>query len=177
MNSSSPPSPPGLAELEQIILKEVDIGRGWMGWSIAFVALVGSATFVAHGCCVQCFDNYLVLRTWLSGPNSVAATGGAGGLPAVPPQAMLCTTRCHCRPPTHTPVPTHRYRAVHTPMLHPASTGPTNSPHPRPLPEPLLTPAPRTSYSSASSVLPHSTAATASIKTVAVEARHCRAPT
>lgn len=62
-----PPSPPGLAELQQIFLKELDGGRQWIGWCIAFAVLLGSACFVAHGCWVQCVNTYVVLQARLSG--------------------------------------------------------------------------------------------------------------
>ena len=92
-----PPSPPGLAELQQIVLNELDGGgRQWIGWCIASAVLLGSACFVAHGCWVQCANTCVVLQARLSGRSGMAATEG----PAVPPQAML-RLRCLAVPSTH----------------------------------------------------------------------------
>ena len=96
-NVRPPPSPPGLAELQQIVLNELDGGgRQWIGWCIASAVLLGSACFVAHGCWVQCTNTCVVLQARLSGRSGMAATEG----PAVPPQAML-RLRCLAVPSTH----------------------------------------------------------------------------
>ena len=92
-----PPSPPGLAELQQIVLNELDGGgRQWIGWCIASAVLLGSACFVAHGCWVQCANTCVVLQARLSGRSGMAAAEG----PAVPPQAML-RLRCLAVPSNH----------------------------------------------------------------------------
>ena len=105
-----PPSPPGLAELQQIVLNELDGGgRQWIGWCIASAVLLGSACFVAHGCLVQCTNTCVVLQARLSGRSGMAATEG----PAVPPQAML-RLRCHAVPSNHRAAPVH---VIRTPCL------------------------------------------------------------
>ena len=91
-----PPSPPGLSELQQIVLNELHGGRQWIGWCIASAVLLGSACFVAHGCWVQCANACAVLQARLSGRSGMAATEG----PAVPPQAML-RLRCLAVPSNH----------------------------------------------------------------------------
>ena len=92
-----PPSPPGLAELQQIVLNEFVGGRQWIGWCIASAVLLGSACFVAHGCWVQCVNTYVVLQARLSGRSGMAATEG----PAVPPAQAMLRLRCHAVPSTH----------------------------------------------------------------------------